>query len=274
MRMFKHARSTTVGIAAACAVALIATSTGAVAKPDPSKASPDFRKAVTERADPAGHLPFRHQGGQRAGGRCWRRGDLQPRQRRFHGQLRGHHRCPRGHPGRGHQLGQRGRAGRGWYAAPPGHRHGERAPDDLQRPRRDVARQRRQRQLLRQPGTGRRGDAVRRSQRRLRPVHRQRGPARGLCTGAEGIKTTEEAAEYGGAAGTAYDPCHHQTGDTRANISMPGPDHPLRRGRARNLRAGTQHEGGERPGPRPSRHGKTKLAARGQVDLRGHNAVR
>jgi Zn-dependent M28 family amino/carboxypeptidase len=44
-------------------------------------------------------------------------------------------------------------------------------------------------------------------------------PAGGLFTGAEGIKTAEEAAIYGGTAGVAYDPCYHQACDTFANTS-------------------------------------------------------
>ena len=44
-------------------------------------------------------------------------------------------------------------------------------------------------------------------------------PAGGLFTGAEGIKTPEQAAIYGGTAGLAYDPCYHQACDTIANIS-------------------------------------------------------
>jgi aminopeptidase Y len=42
-------------------------------------------------------------------------------------------------------------------------------------------------------------------------------PAGGLFTGAEGIKTAEEAALWGGTAGQAYDPCYHQSCDTFAN---------------------------------------------------------
>ncbi|MCU0263827.1 MAG: M28 family metallopeptidase [Candidatus Nanopelagicales bacterium] len=44
-------------------------------------------------------------------------------------------------------------------------------------------------------------------------------PAGGLFTGAEGIKTAEEAAVFGGTAGVAYDPCYHLACDTTANIS-------------------------------------------------------
>ncbi len=45
-------------------------------------------------------------------------------------------------------------------------------------------------------------------------------PAGGLFTGAEGIKSEEEAAIYGGTAGQAYDPCYHQACDTFDNISL------------------------------------------------------
>ena len=45
-------------------------------------------------------------------------------------------------------------------------------------------------------------------------------PAGGLFTGAEGIKTAEEAAIYGGTAGEQYDPCYHLACDTFANISL------------------------------------------------------
>jgi len=41
----------------------------------------------------------------------------------------------------------------------------------------------------------------------------------GLFTGAEGIKSPEEAARFGGTAGQQYDPNYHQAGDTVANIS-------------------------------------------------------
>ena len=45
-------------------------------------------------------------------------------------------------------------------------------------------------------------------------------PAGGLFTGAEGIKTEEEVAIYGGTAGDQYDPCYHLACDTFANISL------------------------------------------------------
>jgi Zn-dependent M28 family amino/carboxypeptidase len=45
-------------------------------------------------------------------------------------------------------------------------------------------------------------------------------PAGGLFTGAEGIKTPEQAAVWGGSAGDQYDPCYHLACDTFDNISL------------------------------------------------------
>jgi Zn-dependent M28 family amino/carboxypeptidase len=45
-------------------------------------------------------------------------------------------------------------------------------------------------------------------------------PFGGLFTGAEGIKTPEEQAIYGGTAGEQYDPCYHQACDTIDNLSL------------------------------------------------------
>ena len=44
-------------------------------------------------------------------------------------------------------------------------------------------------------------------------------PAGGLFSGAEGIKTPEEAAVFGGTAGAPYDACYHAACDTIANLS-------------------------------------------------------
>ena len=44
-------------------------------------------------------------------------------------------------------------------------------------------------------------------------------PAGGLFSGAEGIKTPEEATIYGGTAGVAYDKCYHQACDTINNLN-------------------------------------------------------
>jgi Zn-dependent M28 family amino/carboxypeptidase len=44
-------------------------------------------------------------------------------------------------------------------------------------------------------------------------------PAGGLFSGAEGVKTAEEAAVYGGTAGEPYDACYHQACDDITNLS-------------------------------------------------------
>lgn len=44
-------------------------------------------------------------------------------------------------------------------------------------------------------------------------------PAGGLFTGAEDLKTPEEAAVFGGTAGAPLDPCYHQACDTIANVN-------------------------------------------------------
>ncbi len=45
-------------------------------------------------------------------------------------------------------------------------------------------------------------------------------PSGGLFTGAEGIKTPEEVALWGGTAGDQYDPCYHLACDTYDNINL------------------------------------------------------
>jgi Zn-dependent M28 family amino/carboxypeptidase len=45
-------------------------------------------------------------------------------------------------------------------------------------------------------------------------------PSGGLFTGAEGVKTAEEAAVWGGTAGQAYDPCYHQACDRASNVDL------------------------------------------------------
>ena len=44
-------------------------------------------------------------------------------------------------------------------------------------------------------------------------------PAGGLFTGAEGVKTAEEAELFGGTAGAAYDACYHSACDDITNIN-------------------------------------------------------
>ncbi len=45
-------------------------------------------------------------------------------------------------------------------------------------------------------------------------------PAGGLFTGAEGLKTEEQAAVFGGTAGEAYDPCYHEACDDLSNVDL------------------------------------------------------
>jgi Zn-dependent M28 family amino/carboxypeptidase len=45
-------------------------------------------------------------------------------------------------------------------------------------------------------------------------------PSGGLFTGAEGVKSADEAILWGGTAGLAYDPCYHQACDTLANVNL------------------------------------------------------
>lgn len=46
-------------------------------------------------------------------------------------------------------------------------------------------------------------------------------PGGGIATGAEGVKTDEEAKMFGGEAGKWFDPCYHQLCDTVENLSLP-----------------------------------------------------
>lgn len=45
-------------------------------------------------------------------------------------------------------------------------------------------------------------------------------PSSGLFTGAEGVKTAEQEAIWGGTAGDQYDPCYHQACDTLNNVDL------------------------------------------------------
>ncbi|ATZ26671.1 M28 family metallopeptidase [Streptomyces lavendulae] len=45
-------------------------------------------------------------------------------------------------------------------------------------------------------------------------------PAGGTFTGAEGVKTAEQAKRYGGTAGSPYDPNYHGAGDTLKNLDL------------------------------------------------------
>jgi hypothetical protein len=41
----------------------------------------------------------------------------------------------------------------------------------------------------------------------------------GLFTGADGLKSQEEASVFGGEAGRPYDPCYHRACDAATNVS-------------------------------------------------------
>jgi Zn-dependent M28 family amino/carboxypeptidase len=45
-------------------------------------------------------------------------------------------------------------------------------------------------------------------------------PAGGLFTGAEVVKTAEQAAIWGGTVGEQFDPCYHEDCDTFGNVSL------------------------------------------------------
>ena len=49
-------------------------------------------------------------------------------------------------------------------------------------------------------------------------------PAGGLFSGAEDVKTVEQAALFGGQAGVAFDPCYHSACDDLGNVSLVGLD--------------------------------------------------
>lgn len=53
-------------------------------------------------------------------------------------------------------------------------------------------------------------------------------PSGGLFTGAEGVKTPEQQAKWGGTAGAAYDPCYHSACDNLGNISRTALDRNLK----------------------------------------------
>ncbi|KAH9479763.1 putative leucine aminopeptidase 2 [Psilocybe cubensis] len=46
-------------------------------------------------------------------------------------------------------------------------------------------------------------------------------PAGGIFSGAEGLKTAEQAKWWGGEAGVSYDPCYHKACDNIANLNVP-----------------------------------------------------
>jgi Zn-dependent M28 family amino/carboxypeptidase len=100
-------------------------------------------------------------------------------------------------------------------------------------------------------------------------------PAGGLFSGAEVVKTAEQAALFGGEAGKPYDPCYHAGCDTFANVDwrlldthVDGVAHATQR-----LAADTLPVNGEtrRPG---DAHPATGQAGRSALEWRGDHRVR
>jgi Zn-dependent M28 family amino/carboxypeptidase len=97
-------------------------------------------------------------------------------------------------------------------------------------------------------------------------------PAGGLFSGAEGEKTAEQTARYGGVTGEAYDRCYHKACDTYSNTSTPG---------LRQLADGAAHAtavyaarveplGAPAP-PAPPATARQQSAAAGNTTMLGHN---
>jgi len=104
-------------------------------------------------------------------------------------------------------------------------------------------------------------------------------PAGGLFTGAEGIKTPEQQAKYGGTAGVAYDPCYHQACDTIANLNPDALDE-MSDGAAHTTWhfATTKRPFGSKPGKghgkRGGRKGKAAPSQQGAFPYQGPFATR
>ena len=92
-------------------------------------------------------------------------------------------------------------------------------------------------------------------------------PAGGLFSGAEGVKTAEQAATYGGTAGEAYDPCYHQACDTITNLNMDAL-HELGDAAAHATGVMTQSKAGLFPDG--SRVAQRKAAKQGAFEAHGH----
>jgi Zn-dependent M28 family amino/carboxypeptidase len=97
-------------------------------------------------------------------------------------------------------------------------------------------------------------------------------PAGGLFSGAEGRKTAEQTARYGGVTGQAYDRCYHQACDDYSNVSTPG---------LRQLADGAAHAAAvyaarvEPLGaPAPPASARQQSAAAGNTTMLGHSGRR
>ena len=87
-------------------------------------------------------------------------------------------------------------------------------------------------------------------------------PAGGLFSGAEGVKTAEQQARYGGVTGEAYDRCYHQACDTFTNNSNAG---------LRQLSDGAAHATAvyaDRQGPLVAEQPAAKSGRRGASDAK------
>ena len=100
-------------------------------------------------------------------------------------------------------------------------------------------------------------------------------PAGGLFTGAEGIKTEEEAELFGGTAGVAYDECYHAACDDLGNVRRAA----LRANTAAILHAvkrfarSTRSVNGDSTGHQPPPPEKTSRQAARAYDAHGHHAA-
>jgi Zn-dependent M28 family amino/carboxypeptidase len=95
-------------------------------------------------------------------------------------------------------------------------------------------------------------------------------PAGGLFTGAEGVKTAEEAEIFGGTAGQAYDPCYHQACDNIGNLSTKALSEMADAAAHATLTLARSKAGFFEDGSRMA----AKKAKTAELDFKGHHAVR
>lgn len=95
-------------------------------------------------------------------------------------------------------------------------------------------------------------------------------PAGGLFSGAEEIKTAEEAEIYGGTAGVAYDSCYHSACDVLANVNRLGLGE-LSKGAAHSVLTFASTDVDIREGARQSAAAKSAIES---VEYRGSKLVR
>jgi Zn-dependent M28 family amino/carboxypeptidase len=98
-------------------------------------------------------------------------------------------------------------------------------------------------------------------------------PAGGIFAGAEGIKTEEQAAIFGGTPGIAYDPCYHQACDTTSNLNLTALD------QFSDAVAHSTATFADLKGQKPAKHGKKgkrtrKLSTAGSGEHVGHTTIR